>query len=107
VAVAVVAALLVVGAAVLGRDVPTVTAAEEAAAGGTTVGSITVYDAYVREPATDDVAAAYFSIRNDGSEPDRLLSVDSGAAATVAIHDLPGAVGHEASGPLTSSRARP
>ncbi|MGI8693909.1 MAG: copper chaperone PCu(A)C [Geodermatophilaceae bacterium] len=49
----------------------------------------------------DDVAAAYFSIRNDGSGPDRLLSVDSGAAATVAIHDLPGAVGHEASGPLT------
>ncbi|MBA2390640.1 MAG: copper chaperone PCu(A)C [Geodermatophilaceae bacterium] len=86
--VASVAVLLVAGTVALGRDAPAASA-------------ITVYDAYVREPATEDVAAAYFAIRNDGNAPDRLLSVDSGAAGSVGVHDLPGAAGHETSEPLT------
>lgn len=101
VGVAVVAALLVIGALALGREVPPINAADHAVTHGATAGSITVFDAYVREPATDDVAAAYFAIRNDGSAPDTLLSVHSGAAAAVSVHDLPGAAGHQASGPLT------
>jgi copper(I)-binding protein len=101
VAVALVAVLLVALAVSLGRTAPAVSAADESGVDGVTAGSLTVYDAYVREPATDDVAAAYFAIRNDGGEPDTLLSVDSGAAATASIHDLPGSAGHQASGPLT------
>ncbi len=62
VSVAVIAILLIVGTVALGRETPAVTAAD--AATGATAGSITVYDAYVREPANDDVAAAYFSVRN-------------------------------------------
>lgn len=99
--VAVVAVLLVVGAVALGRAAAPVSAADQSIVDGTSAGSITVYDAYVREPATDDVAAAYFTIRNSGDRPDTLLSVDSGAAATVSVHDLPGAAGHQASGPLS------
>jgi hypothetical protein len=58
--------------------------------GGVVAGSIRVFGAYVREPASPDVAAAYLSIANDGTQPDTLLSVSSGAADTVAVHDVPG-----------------
>lgn len=100
VTVAVLAVALVVGAVALSRDMPAVGAADETSVDGSTAGTITVYDAYVREPATDDEAAAYFSIRNEGTASDTLLEVDSGAAATVGVHDLPGTDGHQASAPL-------
>jgi copper(I)-binding protein len=53
---------------------------------GTTVGDLTVYDAYIRQPASPDVAAAYLSVRNDGDTPDRLSSAYCGAATTTTVH---------------------
>jgi copper(I)-binding protein len=77
---------------------------------GIVVGDITVRGAYVREPASPDVVAAYLSITNSGSVPDTLLSIATGAAKKAELHDLPGvrasgAAGqaggeHQASGPL-------
>lgn len=59
--------------------------------GGVVVGSIRVFGAYVREPASPDVAAAYLSISNEGSRPDTLLAIRSGAADSVTLHDVPSA----------------
>ena len=53
---------------------------------GTTVGNLTVYDPYIRQPASPDVAAAYLSVRNDGSSPDQLSSAYCGAAGTTSVH---------------------
>jgi copper(I)-binding protein len=53
---------------------------------GTTVGDLTVYDAYIRQPASPDVAAAYLSVRNDGKTADRLSSAYCGAAGTTSVH---------------------
>jgi periplasmic copper chaperone A len=53
---------------------------------GTTVGDITVYDAYIRQPASPDVAAAYLTVRNAGSTPDRLSSAYCGAAGRTSVH---------------------
>jgi copper(I)-binding protein len=53
---------------------------------GTTVGDLTVYDAYIRQPASPDVAAAYLTVRNDGDTPDRLSSAYCGAATTTTVH---------------------
>jgi copper(I)-binding protein len=53
---------------------------------GTTVGQLTVYDAYIRQPASPDVAAAYLTVRNNGSTPDRLSSAYCGAAGTTSVH---------------------
>jgi len=55
-------------------------------ANGTTVGNLTVYDAYIRQPASPDVAAAYLTVRNDGSAADRLSSAYCGAAGTTSVH---------------------
>ncbi len=85
-AVGLVAALLVGAAFWLDRP-----AGEPAATAGPT---ISVVDAYVREPAVDDVAAAYFTVRNNGGRGDTLLSVTSDVAEQVGIHDLPGMSGH-------------
>lgn len=63
--------------------------------GGVVVGSVRVFGAYVREPASPDVAAAYLSIQNTGDQPDELVSASSGASRTVTIH---GADGGAASG---------
>jgi periplasmic copper chaperone A len=53
---------------------------------GTPVGDLTVYDAYIRQPASPDVAAAYLTVRNDGNTPDRLVSAYCGAATTTTVH---------------------
>lgn len=55
-------------------------------ANGTTVGNLTVYDAYIRQPASPDVAAAYLTVRNDGNAPDQLSSAYCGAAGTTSVH---------------------
>jgi periplasmic copper chaperone A len=73
---------------------------------GVTVGDITVSGAYVRQPASPDVVAAYVSITNSGTEPDTVVAVASGAAKSASLHDLPGvrpagAGEHQPSGPLT------
>jgi copper(I)-binding protein len=53
---------------------------------GTTVGELTVYDAYIRQPASPDVAAAYLTVRNEGDTTDRLSSAYCGAAGTTSVH---------------------
>jgi copper(I)-binding protein len=53
---------------------------------GTTVGDLTVYDAYIRQPASPDVAAAYLTVRNDGESADRLSSAYCGAAGRTSVH---------------------
>jgi copper(I)-binding protein len=78
---------------------------------GTAVGDIVVSGAYVRQPASPDVVAAYLTITNTGSAPDTLESVSTGAAAKAELHDVPGALPgappgqagdtHRATGPLT------
>jgi copper(I)-binding protein len=57
---------------------------------GVSAGDITVYGAYVRQPASAGMAAAYFAVTNSGSLPDTLLDISTGAAATAVLHDLPG-----------------
>jgi periplasmic copper chaperone A len=88
---ALVAVVLGVGGLVVGaRDqADSATAGNPAAAPsltGTTVGNLTVTDAYIRQPASPDVAAAYLSVRNDGDTPDRLSSAYCGAATTTTVH---------------------
>jgi periplasmic copper chaperone A len=63
-----------------------------AAGGGGTVSvpsaaPIVVTNAYVREPASPDVAAAYFTISNTTDTDDTLIGVDSGAGKTTALHN--------------------
>ena len=48
---------------------------------------IVVTNAYVREPASPDVAAAYFTISNTTDTDDTLIGVDSGAGKTTALHN--------------------
>jgi copper(I)-binding protein len=65
---------------------PAASAAPAPPINGTTVGNLTVYDAYIRQPASPDVAAAYLSVRNDGNSPDQLSSAYCGAAGTTSVH---------------------
>jgi copper(I)-binding protein len=85
-----VAVVLGVGGLVAGARDQSGTAGSAAAPApsitGTTVGDLTVYDAYIRQPASPDVAAAYLTVRNDGSTPDRLSSAYCGAATTTTVH---------------------
>jgi len=92
---AAVAVLLGVGGLVVGaRDGAGQNAAPAAGAAsptpapvnGTTVGALTVYDAYIRQPASPDVAAAYLTVRNSGDTADRLSSAYCGAAGTTSVH---------------------
>jgi periplasmic copper chaperone A len=78
---------------------------------GVSVGDIVVSGAYVRQPASPDVVAAYLTITNTGSVPDTLESISTGAAENAAVHDVPGVrpagpagqagAPHQATGPLT------
>ena len=88
---AAVTVLLGVGGLVAGaRDQAGTAAPDPAAAapagGGTGVGDLTVTGAYIRQPASPDVAAAYLTVRNDGDEADRLSSGYCGAARTTTVH---------------------
>lgn len=50
---------------------------------------VTVSDAWIREvPAGGSVAGGYLVIANGGDSDDRLLSVESGHAARVEIHEM-------------------
>ncbi len=51
--------------------------------------SIVVSEAWVRQPPPSAaVAGAYLTLRNDGSAPDRLVSVTTPAAGRVEIHEM-------------------
>jgi periplasmic copper chaperone A len=47
---------------------------------------ITVAGAYVREPASPDVAAGYFTVRNDGDATVTLTDVTSDASSDTSMH---------------------
>jgi periplasmic copper chaperone A len=80
VASAVVVALIGVGGLVAGQ---TSTGAADAAGPG----RVSVVDAYVRAPVPPTkLAAGYFTVYNTTSQPDRLLSVQTGAGATATLH---------------------
>jgi copper(I)-binding protein len=57
---------------------------------GGAAGSISITGAYVRQPASPDVAAAYFTIHNEGSAPDTLQSVQTGAGQQADLHTSAG-----------------
>lgn len=63
---------------------------------------IVVSDAYVRAPAPPtDAAAAYFTVYNTGSTPDRLQTVLSGAGAETVLHvQTPAGMEVSAAGPV-------
>jgi periplasmic copper chaperone A len=72
-------------------------------AGAVAVGDLTVSGAYVREPASPNVAAAYLTMRNGGDQADSLESAYSGAARETSLHGRPGVVkagAHADSGPI-------
>ena len=65
-----------------------VTTAATAAAGprgSASLGQITVADAYIPQPASPDVAAAYFTVTEHGGQGDVLLSASSVPASRAAL----------------------
>lgn len=61
---------------------------QAAATGGATSNSaaIVISGAYVRQPASPDLAAVYLTIYNTTSTPDTLISVTSGSGEESSIH---------------------
>jgi len=57
-----------------------------ASVGGAATDPIVISGAYVREPASPDVAAAYFTVYNTTGTDDTLTSVASGAGADAVLH---------------------
>jgi hypothetical protein len=49
-------------------------------------GALEIRGAYAFEPVLGDVASAYMSIRNSGTEPDRLLGAEAAEAGLVMMH---------------------
>jgi copper(I)-binding protein len=62
---------------------------------------IVVAGAYVREPASPDVAAAYFTVYNTTDQPDTLISVSTGAGEQATLHLDKGGSMTTASGGIT------
>jgi copper(I)-binding protein len=77
------AVVTLAGVAALARG-----AMPQATAGGATKGSaaIVVTGAYVRQPASPTVAAAYFTVYNTTDKADTLTSVITGAGETASLH---------------------
>jgi periplasmic copper chaperone A len=48
---------------------------------GDRIGSLTVVDSFLPQPASPDVAAIYLTVKNSGARPDALVAVSSPAAA--------------------------
>jgi copper(I)-binding protein len=76
--------------------------------GHSTLGDLTVTRAYIPDPASPSTAAAYFTVANSGSTPDRLVSVtSSGFASSTVHHYLKTADGAEEMVPLTGGAVIP
>jgi copper(I)-binding protein len=70
------------------RD-PSLVAAEVLAGAEYTLGSLRIKAPWMRAtPKGASVAGGYLTITNTGNEPDRLMSVASEIAATVAVHEM-------------------
>lgn len=59
---------------------------------GTTasVGALRISGAYIPAPASPDVAAAYFAVRNTGDAADELTSLSADVSGDVGLHDYAG-----------------
>ena len=92
------AAVAVVGFAGLIRGA--VPQAVSGGLGGAATDPIVVSGAYVREPASPDVAAAYFTVYNTMGTDDTLISVASGAGESAAVmtEDASGGMQESAAG---------
>lgn len=85
---------LVVGAVLLAggcgahdaSDPPATPASAHPSYGHAAVGRLLLTHGYVPEPASPSVAAAYFTVRNDGASADTLTKVSSPAAADSGLH---------------------
>jgi copper(I)-binding protein len=60
------------------------------AGGAARVGALSVTDAIVPAPASPYVAAAYFTITNQGNQADQLVRVTSDVSAVTGLHDYRG-----------------
>jgi periplasmic copper chaperone A len=92
------AVVAVVGfAGLIGGAVPQ---AASGGLGGAATDPIVVSGAYVREPASPDVAAAYFTVYNTTGADDTLVSVATGAgeSASVMTEDASGGMSELAAG---------
>jgi copper(I)-binding protein len=54
--------------------------------GRATVGDLAITGAYIPDPATPSTVAAYFTVANSGSQPDRLKSVSTTAFKSATVH---------------------
>ena len=72
-------------AAATGTATAAAAAASAGPRGSASVGPITVTDAYIPQPATPDVAAAYFTVTEHGGQGDVLLSASSVPASQAAL----------------------
>jgi copper(I)-binding protein len=97
--------LLGVAGLLLGA-LPQPVAADGAPAGAPSAAMV-VSGAYIREPANELNAAAYFTIYNTTATPDALISVDSGAGARTTLHTEAGGTMAPASGMPTSGSSTP
>lgn len=78
-------ALLVVSCVSVGCGTPD-DAAESASAPIARSGPMAVYEAFAPAPILMESAALYFTLRNDGAEPDTLLSVSVDVADSATLH---------------------
>ena len=54
----------------------------------TSVGDLVVADAYAPAPAAPDVGSLYFTVINQGSQPETLLVVETSAGGTASLHEM-------------------
>ena len=82
-------ALIAVAASACSSSTPSTSTSASTAASGprasASVGHIKITDAYIPQPATPSVAAAYFTVTETGSQPDVLLSATSVPASQAAL----------------------
>lgn len=92
--------VLAVGAAGLVRGAMPQSAASDSAA--SSANPITVTGAYVRPPLPPtELAGAYFTVRNNTGQADRLLSVQTGAGAESVLHTVDASGAMSATGTAT------
>lgn len=58
--------------------------------GGDTAPQLKVADAYMPQPVTEDMAGAFFTVKNSGGTADKLTSVTSDLAKDITIHKTVG-----------------
>ena len=82
-------ALIAVAASACSSSTPSASTSASTPASGprasASVGHIKITDAYIPQPATPSVAAAYFTVTETGSQPDVLLSATSVPASQAAL----------------------